>query len=230
MDLSDVILPLMGCSYHLHNSSIQINSCIDRCYKPDTITSTPYQPTSTQPPQPFQTTSISMSSNQQDSFDHYLLDEIPETEQFMRDLANGQNIVEISNRTGVPRWQISLRIARFGLDCLDLAVFRSKERLGPHCHGVDEFDIEQSKNVVLATMAHMMTGTSLVGSLIAAQCNEAKAIEREKEKAEDSDDVSDSLSSWTFSEGRDNEGAKAKTGKGNEKGEGKKQPSKDRGD
>ncbi|KAK5038300.1 hypothetical protein LTS07_001770 [Exophiala sideris] len=150
-----------------------------------------------------------MSSTQQDSFDHYLLEELPETEQFMRDLANGRTSLKSATVPASPDGRS-----------------QSKERLGPHCHGVDEFTEEESKTVVLATMAHMMTGTPLIGSVITAQCNEAKAIEMEKEKEEESDDAADSLSSWTFSEGRNNESAKAKTGKGNAKGDGKKQPSK----
>lgn len=159
-----------------------------------------------------------MSSIQQDTVNHYL-DELPETEQMMRDLANGQNILEISNRTGIPRWQISLRIAKFGLNCLDLAVFRSEERLGFPCHGVESFNEEQSKSVVLSTMAHMMTGTPLGQSLVIAQCQEAQIMEAEKAANDDSDETPDTPSSTTFSDIGDNITAKANakvhSGKGN---------------
>lgn len=109
-----------------------------------------------------------------------------QTERIMREIISGGNLKEISSALDIPMWQLSLRIANFGLHCFQLAVLRGEDPYGPACEHhcpdhVEAFNEEQSKVVVIEAMAHMMAGTPPVPALLMAECLQARMIAKEDE-------------------------------------------------
>ncbi|KIW17120.1 hypothetical protein PV08_04311 [Exophiala spinifera] len=108
------------------------------------------------------------------------LKDIFQTEDIIRAIIAGRSLEEVSSTFGIPAWQITLRIANFGSQAVQLAAFRCAEPIGGaceiHCTNVISFTERQSKVVAMEAMAGMMTGMEYPWALLMAECNCARAI------------------------------------------------------
>ena len=156
------------------------------------------------------------------------VEHVYQTEQIMREIISGGNLKEIATTHGIPMWQLSLRIANFGLHCFHLAILRGEDPYGPACENhcpdhVEAFNKEQSKVVVVEAMAHMMAGTPPVPALLMAECLQARMIAKEDED-EDQDQgkmggsEEDAFSWWGCSSESEGEGFDGIKGKGEKNG------------
>ncbi|KAK7900752.1 hypothetical protein LTR67_003036 [Exophiala xenobiotica] len=148
------------------------------------------------------------------------IETVYQTERIVREIISGHSIEDLYCTLDIPEWQLTLRIANFGLHCYQLAVLRGETPYGPafehHCPDrVEAFNEEQSKAVVVETVAHMMAGTPPVPALLMAECLQAQMIAKEDEMNRSEDD------SWFGCSSDEGFG-----GKGKQKGKGEKNGSK----
>ncbi|KAK5230923.1 hypothetical protein LTR72_000103 [Exophiala xenobiotica] len=128
------------------------------------------------------------------------VENVYQTERIMHEIISGRSLKELSDTLDIPVWQLSLRIANFGLHCFQLAVLRGENPFGPafehHCPDhVEAFNEEQSKVVVVEAVAHMMAGTPPVPALLMAECLQARMIARAHED-EEHGEMSGTEDSW----------------------------------
>jgi hypothetical protein len=121
------------------------------------------------------------------------VEDIYQTERIVREIISGRSLEDLFYTLDIPEWQLTLRIANFGLHCFQLAVLRGENPYGPafehHCPDyVEAFNEEQSKVVVIEAVAHMMAGTPPVPALLMAECLQAQMIAKEDEMNRSEDD------------------------------------------
>jgi hypothetical protein len=130
------------------------------------------------------------------------VENVYQTERIMHEIISGRSLKELSDTLDIPVWQLSLRIASFGLHCFQLAVLRGENPYGPafehHCPDhVEAFNEEQSKVVVVEAVAHMMAGTPPVPALLMAECLQARMIARAHEDEDEAHgEMSGTEDSW----------------------------------
>ena len=102
--------------------------------------------------------------------------DLAQTEQIMQDIQYGMSLEDISRETGIPAWQLTFRMATYGLQAAKIGALMAHGPPTDSLVHVRSLGTEENKAILVETMAKMMCGVSMHQALEQAKDEKEREI------------------------------------------------------